>query len=140
MDVNILAVIVCGIISMVIGAIWYGPLFGKKWMAIIGVTPKMMNDPACKEQQKGMWKAYVIQFLVALIQIYTLAYAINLFPEKSGVVISLCLFLGFVFPLVVGGCLWNNESKQKSWNRFMIQGSYQLVVALLFGWILSVWK
>ncbi len=37
-SINYLAVILCGIISMVIGAIWYGPVFGKLWMKQYGFT------------------------------------------------------------------------------------------------------
>lgn len=37
MNINIWAVLACAIISMPIGAIWYGPLFGKKWMEIVGM-------------------------------------------------------------------------------------------------------
>ncbi len=31
-QINLLAVVVCAIASMVLGMLWYGPLFGKKWM------------------------------------------------------------------------------------------------------------
>ncbi len=36
-EVNYLAIIVGAVFSMILGAIWYGPIFGKKWMEIIGV-------------------------------------------------------------------------------------------------------
>ena len=35
--VNYWAIVAGAVLSMVIGAIWYGPLFGKKWMEIVGV-------------------------------------------------------------------------------------------------------
>lgn len=28
-SVNLFAVLVCGIVSLVVGALWYGPIFGK---------------------------------------------------------------------------------------------------------------
>ena len=38
MQVNFLAIIVCAVVSMIVGTIWYGPLFGKKWMKHFNFT------------------------------------------------------------------------------------------------------
>ena len=40
-QVNYVAILACGISAMVIGSIWYGPLFGKTWMQLTG---KKMED------------------------------------------------------------------------------------------------
>ena len=32
-DVNLIAVLVAGIVPMIVGMLWYGPLFGKRWRA-----------------------------------------------------------------------------------------------------------
>ena len=37
-NINYLAVIVCGVISMIVGAMWYGPILGKLWMKQYGYT------------------------------------------------------------------------------------------------------
>ncbi|MFN3694309.1 MAG: DUF1761 domain-containing protein, partial [Ignavibacterium sp.] len=42
-SINYLAVLVCGIISMVIGSLWYGPLFSKLWMKQHGFTEEDLN-------------------------------------------------------------------------------------------------
>jgi hypothetical protein len=44
MNINYWAVLVCGVLSMVIGFVWYGPLFGKKWMEIVGATFKDIEE------------------------------------------------------------------------------------------------
>lgn len=36
--INHLAVLVCVIMLHVIGFLWYGPLFGEKWMAMVGLN------------------------------------------------------------------------------------------------------
>ncbi|HLD39833.1 MAG TPA: DUF1761 family protein, partial [Candidatus Nanoarchaeia archaeon] len=33
---NYLAVLVAAIAAYVVGFLWYGPVFGKKWMALMG--------------------------------------------------------------------------------------------------------
>ena len=63
--VNYLAVLVAGISIMVIGAIWYGPLLGKKWMGLVGKTEEDLKNinPA---------KAYGVTFIAALVTAYAL--------------------------------------------------------------------
>ena len=58
--INYWAILVLGIVSMALGALWYGPLFGKKWMEIIGVNKNDLE--ARKEMEKGVWKLYIVQF------------------------------------------------------------------------------
>ena len=31
-DLNYLAIVVAGIVPMIVGALWYGPIFGKRWL------------------------------------------------------------------------------------------------------------
>lgn len=42
-DINILAIIVAGIIPNALGALYYGPLFGKTWLDSLGFTPDDMK-------------------------------------------------------------------------------------------------
>ena len=37
-QINFLAVLVGGVINMAVGFVWYGPLFGKLWLRLIGKT------------------------------------------------------------------------------------------------------
>lgn len=43
--VNWIAVIGAAIVAFVIGAIWYGPLFGKRWAALHGIDASMTGGP-----------------------------------------------------------------------------------------------
>ena len=38
LEVNYLAVLIAGIVPMIVGAIWYGPLFGKRWLGYMETT------------------------------------------------------------------------------------------------------
>lgn len=44
--VNYLAVVVAAIIYLVVGFLWYGPLFGRRWMALMNITPSSMAGGA----------------------------------------------------------------------------------------------
>ena len=43
-DLNYLAILVAGISNMVIGFLWYGPIFGKMWMGLIGKTADELSS------------------------------------------------------------------------------------------------
>lgn len=127
--INYWAVLVCGVVSMVVGSVWYGPLFGKKWKEIIGVS----------EKPTGMGKLYFTQFVLSLVQVYVLAHFVSAWDGK-GVVTALWIWLGFLMPMAAGASMWNNDSSKIAWSRFLIQAGYNLVLFVIFGLILSAWR
>ena len=75
-EVNLLAVLVAGIVPMIVGALWYGPLFGKRWL-------QLMETTAEEIQEKGInpLKTYGVSFLLALVTAFILA---QLFAGMGG--------------------------------------------------------
>lgn len=136
--INYWAVIVCGVLAMVLGFIWYGPLFGKKWMDVIGASS--LSREQSKEMQKRMMRLYVVQFALVLFQAYILAYYIKGWDEVSGLANALWIWVAFVIPTVAGSSMWNNEPGKKAWSRFLIQAGYQLILFMSFGLVLGFWK
>ncbi len=126
------------IVSMVVGSIWYGPLFGKKWMEICGVSA--MDEEKRKQMQKEATPLYIVQFVLSLLQLYIL---VNLITWGGWTVqsigVAFFLWLGFVMPTVAGSAMWNNDSRNVKWARFLIQAGYQLVMFLLYGWMIATW-
>ncbi len=136
MDLNYWAVLVCGILSMVVGFIWYGPLFKKQWMEIIGVD--LNNLEAQKNMQKNAAILSLIQILLALFQVWVLAQMIG--GSSDALQKSIWIWAGFVMPTVAGGVMWNNHSRRIAWMRFFIQAGYQLIIFIIFGVVLGMWK
>ncbi len=136
--INIWAVLACAIFSMILGSIWFGPLFGKKWMEITGADPSDLAKR--KEMQKNAGPLYAVQFVLSLFQAWVLAYYIAGWPDISGVTNSLWIWAGFVMPIVAGGSMWNNDSSKVAWSRFWINASYQLVLFISYGLILGFWR
>ena len=138
MEINYLAVLVCAVLAMVIGALWYGPLFGNMWLRVIGATEMDLATRAA--MQKKAMPLYVVQFLLTLFQVFVLAEQMawgGWKPQTLGV--SIFIFLGYVMPTIAASCMWNNDSRKIAWTRFLIQAGYQLVVFVLFGLILQMW-
>lgn len=137
-EINYWAILVCGIASMILGMLWYGPLFGKMWMKVVGATD--MDKERRKEMQKRAGPLYIVTFLLALFQTYVLAYYIAGWKEASGLENSLWIWAAFIIPTVASGAMWNNDSAKISWARFLIQAGYYLVLFIVFGLILGIWR
>ena len=125
---------------MALGAVWYGPMFGKKWREIICADE--LDMARREEMMKGVWKLYLTNFILVLFQAYVLAYAINAtaMDVEGGVQIALWVWAAFIMPTIAAGSMWNNDSAKISWARFLIQSGYQVVLFIVFGLILSIWR
>jgi uncharacterized membrane protein YjjP (DUF1212 family) len=136
--INYWAVLACGVLSMVVGFLWFGPLFGKAWLRVVKATPE---DLAARQaMQKSAGPLYFVQFILALFQAWVLAYYIAGWKEASGLTNALWIWAAFIMPIVAGMSMWNNDSRRVAWTRFLLQAGYQLVLFILYGLILGYWK
>ncbi len=140
-EVNWLAILVAGVASMVLGFLWYGPLFGKTWASMMG-WDKM--DPArVDEMKKGATKGYVVTFIGSLVMAYVLSHVIS-FSESfgnapgvsTGLITGFWMWLGFVAPVTLGGVIWDGKPL-KLW---VLNNGYNLAHLLIIGAILAAWK
>ncbi len=138
LTVNYWAIATGAILSMIIGALWYGPLFGKKWMEIVGGSPA--DEEARKKMQKSAGPLYAVQFLLVLFQVLVLAHLIADTQRAGGLERSLWIWAAFVIPTLAGAVMWTNEKGKVKWARFLIQGGYQLVLFIVFGLLLQFWR
>lgn len=136
--VNYIAVVVAAIANMIIGTVWYGPLFGKQWIAMMGWTKDEMTGKA----KSGMGKLYAIQAVGSLVMAYVLAHALifaSTYMQVSGIQAGvMCGFfnwLGFIAPVTLGSVLW----EQKSWNLWFLNNAYYVVSLVVMGVILALW-
>lgn len=137
-SINYFAVVVGAVLSMAVGAIWYGPLFGKKWIKIVGANA---NDLAEREKmQKGAGPLYAVQFVLTLFQVLVLAHLVADTARVGGLERALWICFAFVIPTLAGSAMWTAESGRLKWARFLIQGGYQLVIFVIFGLLLQFWK
>ena len=136
--VNYIAIVTGAVISMIIGAIWYGPLFGKKWMEINGVDPA--DEEVKKKMQKSAGPLYAVQFALTLFQVFVLAHLVADTKIAGGIERSLWIWGAFVIPTLAGAVMWTSETSRYKWTRFRIQGGYQLILFIVFGLLLQFWK
>ena len=132
-DINWLAVIVAAILPMVVGSLWYGPLFGKQWMQMIGYTEEDIRadfDPM---------KSYGGSMVGAVLTAIVLAVLIPLMDGPSAVGNSLLLvvlcWLGFYLPFG-----WQSVAfEKKSLGLYMMNMAYNLVTLSVMAIVIAIW-
>ena len=133
-DVNYLAVLAAAIASMIVGFIWYGPLFGKMWMQ----SMKMDNKKMQEAKKKGMGKTYILAFLTTLIMSYVLAHFVDYVEAKTvmdGVILGFWLWIGFLATTQIGSVLWEGKPVKL----YLINTLHYLVALAVMAAILAVW-
>jgi hypothetical protein len=134
-QINYLAVLVAALAQMVIGGLWYGPLFGKTWTKLAGITPQMMESA----KKKGVAKLYAAQFLGSLVMAYVLAHFAFVWGTNdvaSAFSLAFWIWLGFIATVALGSILWEGKSTKLYW----INTIYSLIGLFVMSLILTFWK
>ncbi len=108
--VNFWAVLASAVASMVIGSIWYGPLFGKKFMSAMGMDSWSSEKKAAMKKSMGL--TYLWQFLASILMFYVFAWLMGALGAKSamdGIQAAFWVWLGFIVPLSLGNALWGGK-------------------------------
>jgi hypothetical protein len=138
LGVNLLAVFVAAISTMVIGFLWYSPmLFAKPWMIAMGMDP---NDKAKIEaMQKDAGKLYGTAFVGFLITAFVLGklfVRLEVADLPRAMMFSFAIWLAFVSMVQLTNTLFGSKPV-KLW---MIDTGYQLACYLGMGAILAMWR
>jgi hypothetical protein len=136
--INLLAVLVAAISTMVVGFLWYSPfLFAKPWVREMGYD---LNDKAkMEEMKKSAGPAYAGSFVASLISAFILALFLHWTRTEGlhiGLMVGFHVWLGFVATVQFTGALFMKQSMKL----FAINTGYQLVCYLVMGAILAVWR
>jgi hypothetical protein len=122
-------VLAATVASIILGFLWYGPLFGKQWMSLMGISEKQAADA----KKKGMGaKTWVLMIVNTFVLAWVTAQFIGV-VAASPYLVAFWAWLGFQGTLGVGNVLWEN----KSWNLFFLNGAHQLITLELIAFVLS---
>ena len=138
---NYLAVLAAAIAGMVLGYLWYGPLFGADWTALMGWKPDAAQKLMAQNKKKMMTN-YTLMFVGLLLMAFTLSHLVsllNLYSGFTGVVAGLegafMSWFGFVLPASLGAILWEG----RHWRLWVLNSGYYLIILLVMGIILGAW-
>jgi hypothetical protein len=131
--INFSAVVGGAIFLFIMGMLWYGPIFGKVWMKIMGV--ENMSKEEIAKAQKEMMPMYITQVLLGFVT----SYVLYIFVKMSGlgIMMGFWVWLGFAMPMAAGA-MWDTK-KGMAMKKFLIVAGYQLVTLLVLGWAFTMW-
>ena len=127
-ELNIWAILVAGVINMVIGAGWYSEaLFGKKWMAYLGLKKEELNPSA------GLF-AFV--FFLGLLMAVVMALFLQGASALEGLLFGAVIGVGLVIPMLVTHALMEQRKGGLMW----LTSGHVLVTFLAYGALLAGWQ
>ena len=132
-DVNWLAVLVAGIIPLVVGFLWYGPIFGKQWLSLMETT--------AEEIQKDFnpVKTHGGSFVLSLVTAYVLAQLLAVMEGSGamvGVHVGLLVTIGFVLNVGYQGVAY----EQRKPGIFFLSLGYNGVALIAQAVLLAAWR
>lgn len=132
-SVNWLAVVVCVVVSMVSGSIWYNPkTFFPAWWKVVGAG----REQPGMENMGMTWALTVIASAVQAVAMAFMINALDITDAVAGARLGIMLWLGFIAPTYLVNKLFAGHGL-KIW---AIEIGNHLVNFLIFGAILAVWK
>jgi hypothetical protein len=138
MGVNLWAVLVSALATMVVGFVWYSPLlFARPWMVLMGYDP---DDKAkIAEMQKSAGPSYMLSLLASLASAAVLGKIIAVATINTplyGMKVGLAVWLGFVTTVQLTNSLFSRQPTKL----YAINTGYQLVCYLAMGAIMGAWR
>ena len=138
LGVNLWAVLVSALITMVAGFLWYSPmLFAKPWTILMGYDP---NDKAkLAEMQKSAGPSYAMSLMASVLSAIVLGkviYVAHVTSALYGMKVGFAVWLGFVTTVQLTGALFMRQP----FKLYLINTGYQLLCYLAMGAVLGGWR
>jgi hypothetical protein len=130
--INHLAVFVCAIANLVLGALWYSPaLFYKGWLSETGLTEEQLakTNPA---------KTYGLAFLFALVMSYNLAFFLGDAATTPAWGATAGFLAGFGWSALSFAIIALFE--RRTWRYVFINAGFITAYLTLAGFILGIWR
>ena len=132
--INYWAVLAAALANMAVGSLWYGPVFGKTWMGLTGITNESMKSMKLSAKQ-----AVAGGFVVSLVMAYVLAMFIFIYGAVSAsgaLELGFWIWLGFLASTSISSFLWEG----KPFKLFVLNAAEQLVAIAVMALVLVFWQ
>lgn len=114
-----------------LGFLWYDPLFGARWMEMVGLT---MED--AEEAGAAVWISNTVSTVLMVYGLAWLLGKLNVGSGKEGAMFG--LFIAFVFVMMPR--MTNDMFAQNSYGLSWIVGGFSMAAMTLSGFVLGAWK
>jgi len=142
-EVNYLAIVVAALVPTFIGALYYGPLFEKQWLASMGKTKEEMVPKNMAVTYGGaLLMAFLLSFSLKMVMefmhrgVENGELVFNSFHTfKHGALHGAFIALFLIIPVVVSLSLFQGRSGKN----ILLNVVYWVITCGLMGGILDVW-
>ncbi|MCY3999376.1 MAG: DUF1761 domain-containing protein [Bacteroidetes bacterium] len=130
---NWFAFIIAIVMPMVVGSLWYGPLFGKKWMEMMNLSEEQIRENLNPAKSYGgsiigsILTAYAFSLLITWLDMGTLS---------GGLTVGFIAWVGFALPMGWQSVAWEDEGL----GLFLLNQVYNLLVYLMMAGLIGAWR
>lgn len=132
LKINHLAVWLCIVLMHFFGFLWYGPLFGERWMALVEMDQATMEQDS---MEAGVW---IMNAVAIIAPVYLLAWLftrLNVAAGIRGAGIAFLMAFCFHHLNVMNANMFAGEPYGLAW----ITGGYSVASLTISGFILGTW-
>lgn len=131
-NLNFPAVFVSALSSFIVGWLWYGPIFGKKWMELNGFDPE--------EMQKQKWLPFPLILGINYFATVLAAFSLSMFlGTESDAVFGIFAGLMIAIFWIATSRLNDVLYERKPMGLFWINVGYNVVIYVIMGAIIGAW-
>jgi MFS family permease len=128
-EISLLATLIASVSGFVLGALWYGPVFGQRWMHLVGMTKETL------ESGFNPVKAYGLTFVLSFISALVLGWALGPDPSfTDGLGCGLVVGAGWVAASLATNDLFERRPAALT----LINSGYHVVRFVLMGLIFGL--
>lgn len=133
-SVNWLAVLVSAVATFMVGGIWYGAVFAKKWVAVHGFSEEEQASMA-KKTGRNFGIFFVADLVMGCVLSILIA-NLGIASFGQGACLGLLLWLGIKATQTAG----KNAAYDKSMAAYLIDTGHELATLLVMCSILGGWR
>jgi hypothetical protein len=140
--INYLAIVAAVAASFVFGFLWHGPLFGKKWASLMGMSMDKKPDMGM------MLRPMLLTLFGTLLTSYVLVHTTHIWRASTwgagadsasyvyGFLSGFFTWLGFYVPVFLSTVAWEG----RSWGLFLLNVSYHFINLQIIAMIIAYWR
>jgi hypothetical protein len=133
LKINHLAVWASVVMLFVLGFLWYGPIFGEKWMALVGLDLAKVeaNPPGA-----GVWVTNIISSVVSMYTLAWLFTKLNVQSAMDGAKYALIISVAFVLLSTMTSNMFGQYPYELAW----ITAGFSVSGNTVGGIIMGAWR
>jgi hypothetical protein len=133
-QINFIAVLVAGLVSFFLGAIWYMPLFGTLWVRLHGLTDEQVKQRQARMNPGVFFGGMIVSYLFVAFAMAFLLLPLNATRWYDGIIIACVIWL------IVAACALTAQlASDRHYGIYAIDVGFYFVFLNFMGVLLVMW-